>query len=304
VLLGPQGDYDEVAQALDDVGASGRVALVTAGWQENEAEDSALVDGVRRASVNLRLHGRAQEVAAADPEFAQAWSERQERLQHMQEFYRMRLDAADDAARAIAVRHVDDDLLREQVAMTVAQLQHLDSDHLARCRAVHAAFDARWTPWERAVVAEARAAIAEALDGCDAVVISGGHVVSLLNRMRLFGLVDLVGGRPIVAWSAGAMALTERVVLFHDFPPFGKNIAQVLDAGEGLCPGVVAMPDAATRVNTSEREGIARFAARMAPAHCVLLDTGARVDFDAGGLADVRASRLAVAGEVELEWNA
>ena len=46
----------------------------------------------------------------------------------------------------------------------------------------------------------------------------------------------------VVAWSAGAMALTERVVLFHDFVPHGVAQTEVYGAGIGVVPGVVAAP--------------------------------------------------------------
>ena len=61
--------------------------------------------------------------------------------------------------------------------------------------------------------------------------IAGGHVASLLNRLKLFDVLGLAAGKPIFAWSAGAMVLTDRIVLFHDYPPYGSDIAQVLDAG-------------------------------------------------------------------------
>jgi hypothetical protein len=46
-------------------------------------------------------------------------------------------------------------------------------------------------------------------------------VAVLVNRLRLFGLGDLVADKTVFAWSAGAMAVSERVVLFHDDPPQG-----------------------------------------------------------------------------------
>ena len=38
------------------------------------------------------------------------------------------------------------------------------------------------------------------------------------------------------------MVLTDRIMLFHDYPPYGSDIAQVLDAGFGLVPGYVVLP--------------------------------------------------------------
>ena len=82
----------------------------------------------------------------------------------------------------------------------------------------------------------------------DAIVIAGGHVAVLANRLRLFDIAALAGARPIVAWSAGAMALAERVVLYHDHPPQGAAPAELLDRGLGLVAGVLPLPDAARRL--------------------------------------------------------
>ncbi len=304
VLLGPQRQgYGEVAEALEGYGVRGRVALIAAGWQENEGEDEAVRQALgRREVVNLELHRRSEQVFAEDQELAAAYASRQKQLQRMQEFYRVRLDAIDDGDAAVSVRHVDAALLEEERQVTVRQLRHLDADHATRCSEVLEGFEARWRTWERASVAAHRRELQALIAGCEAVLLAGGHVVSLMNRLRLFGALAGVGERPVVAWSAGAMALTERIVLFHDAPPFGKNIAQVLGAGLGWCEGVVVMPDLEHRVRQDHREGISRFVQRMAPARCLGLDPGARLDFDGGALVRGRATRLVEAGLVERGW--
>ena len=101
--------------------------------------------------------------------------------------------------------------------------------------------------------------LADAVDGCEALVISGGHVASLFNRLALFDVLGLIGNKPVIGWSAGAMVLTERIVIFHDYPPYGSDIAQVLDAGFGIASGVVALPDPKRRVNYEARAGIQRY---------------------------------------------
>jgi hypothetical protein len=54
---------------------------------------------------------------------------------------------------------------------------------------------------------------------------------------------------PVFAWSAGAMAVTDRVVLFHDSPPAGPPATPRSSAhGLGLFPGVVALPHARRRL--------------------------------------------------------
>lgn len=313
ILLGPQEVEPNAAQALRQLGVhdhEGGIALVTAGWQERESEDDALVRALGVNAVNLRLHARSEKLFAEDPELTTAYKARQERLRHMQSFYRVRLESADDAAHAIGVRHVDADLIDEEWQVSVSVFRSLDHDHLTRCRAVHEAFDAKWDLANRASVARHREQLRTILAPAAALVIAGGHVGSLLNRLRLFDIIAMAraAGKPIVAWSAGAMVLTDRIVCFHDYPPYGKDIAQMLDGGFGLAPGLVVLPDPRRRVRLDDRAGIGRFAQRMAPAACMALDHGAYLSIDpddrAGAILDGNAYRLTPAGEVETRWRA
>jgi hypothetical protein len=302
ILLGPQNGEPDVGRVLGELGVSGRIALVTAGWQEREADDAALVAALGLPAVNLRLHARAEEVFAADAPLVAAYKARQEMLRHLQDFYRVRLDYIDDAARAISVRLVEPELLEQEWQVSVDLFRQLDRDHLERCVAIHAAFDQRWVLAEREVIARHRREVGALIHASDAVVIAGGHVASLLNRLKLFDVIGLAAGKPLVAWSAGAMVLTGRIVLFHDHPPFGKAIAQVLDAGFALAPGVVVLPDPERRIRMDDRLGIARFAQRMAPSTCVAMGKGDQVVFDGRRFARARAIKLATTGEVERGW--
>lgn len=313
VLLGPQSIGQQAGRVLAELGVTRPVALVTAGWQERESEDEVLAAALGVPSINLRLHARSEELfgeggrreESPDPALTAAYKARQERLRHMQVFYRMRLESADDVAHAIAVRHVDHELIEEEQQVSIDLFRQLDADHLSRCLDVHAAFEAAWRPDERPSIRRHRDELAAILAPAGALVIAGGHVGSLLNRLRLFEVIALARAArlPIVAWSAGAMVLTERIVCFHDYPPYGKDIAQVLDAGYGLAPGVVVLPDPQRRVRMDDRPGIGRFARRMAPATCLALDYGAELWFESGRLVRGRAYRLTPAGEAERDWS-
>jgi len=180
--------------------------------------------------------------------------------------------------------------------------RQIDRDHLERCKTIHAEFADRWRLGERAIIARHRSEIAAVLGAASALVIAGGHVASLLNRMKLFDVIGLAAGKPVVAWSAGAMVLTDRIVLFHDYPPYGKAIAQVLDAGFGLAPGLVVLPDPVRRIRMDDRLGIARFAQRMGPSTAVAMGQGAQVTFDGGRVLRASADRLDRTGEVERGW--
>ncbi len=303
VLLGPQGTAPDVGAALAELGIKGRVALVRAGYQEREADDAAHLAALGVPAVNLKLHARGVEVFAGDPEFTVAYRARQARLRHMQSFYRVRLDKTEDAARTISLRYVDPELLQQEEKVSVDQFRHLDHDHIERCNALRTAFADRWRAGQRAVIARHRDELRATLATTEALVIAGGHVASLLNRLALFDVIELAAGKPVIAWSAGAMVLTDRIVLFHDYPPYGSDIAQVLDAGFGLAPGIVVLPDPRRRINFGAHAGIQRFARRMAPATCVAMDPGARVVFDGGTLVRASAARLTTTGDVELGWD-
>ena len=102
----------------------------------------------------------------------------------------------------------------------------------------------------------------------------------LVNRMRLFGFGDLACAAPLIAWSAGAMAVSERIVLFHDSPPQGPGDPEILDWGLGLFGGVVALPHASRRLRLDDPLRVSVLSRRFAPSQCVPLDTGARLDWD------------------------
>jgi hypothetical protein len=296
ILLGPQRDYSDVRDALDALDVGGPVALVTAGWQENEREDGALTEAIGRPAVNLALHERSEDVFLRDPALGEGLSERQNHLKRLQQFYRVRLEFCDDAARAIAVRHVDAELLGEEADVSVATFRHHDQTHVARCLSVRSDFEHRLKPHERPAVVEHMRAIDAVLADAAALVIGGGQVASLINRLKLFRVIESAAHLPVVAWSAGAMSLTDRVVLFHDFRPNESTVSEVLEHGLARCPGVVVLPDASSRVDLDDHEGIGRFAMRFGPARCFTLDSGDRLTFEGGAMADVSARELTTAG--------
>jgi len=303
VLCGAQHADPSLPHVLRELGVTGSVALVTAGWQEREGEPGVVADpGV--PAVELALHARGEQVFANDAELAAAYKARQLRLKLMQDTYRVRLEYAAQAARAVAVRSVDPELVAEENVASLALIRQIDRDHLDRCRAVHAAFEAAWQPLTRAVLARHVRELRRAIEPTSAIVIAGGHVAVLLNRLRLFGIAELAGGRPIVAWSAGAMALTDRVVLFHDDPPHGQAISEVLDTGLGLAPGLVVLPEPRLRLNLTDAVRVSELAERYAPAVCVAVDHAAQIWIDGGrAVRAVSAQRLDPSGTVEPAWS-
>ena len=282
VLLGPQRLRPTVAAVVRNLGIEGRIAAVTAGWQEREGEDAELQDHLGGLTVNLALYQRAEEVFERDPELFSAHRERQNRLREMQGLYRLRLAHALAAVRELLDRTGDSDLLRQEQEEAFAAVRELDESHLRRIEAIHDRFDRQIAPRTRPAVERQRRSLAQTLESCGAVALAGGHVAVLLNRLRLFGLMELIGDRDLLAWSAGAMVLAERVVLFHDSPPQGPGNAQVLELGLGLGRELLPFPHARRRLRLDDRQRVTLLARRFAPHLCLTLDEGARVVIQQG----------------------
>ena len=298
-LLGPQRFEPTLRSVMDSLGMDGRIAAITAGWQERELEDQELRDHLDDRAVNLELYARAERVAQRDPELARAHRERQTRIQRLQGLYRERLGHGMAACAALARDAAPDDDSRAALDEAIEQVRALDAAHLARLREVHTEFETRWRPGTRAAVAEERAEIARLMDASTAVAIAGGHVAVLLNRLRQFGIAELLGGRAVFAWSAGAMAIAERVVLFHDMPMHGPGWPEVLEEGLGIVKGVVPLPHAKRRLKLDDAVRVSLLARRFAPAVCAALDDGASLVVRAEGWkAGPGASRLDAAGTV------
>jgi hypothetical protein len=291
LALGPQFRTPNLGAALDEAGLGGAVAAITAGWQEREGELEALESHLGRPVRDLRLYERAEAVFGQDAALHAAYRARQNELRHLQDLYRLRLDHAKAAARALQQAQDGSTPARQALRSAVAALRRLDSGHLRDLRAVHARFEQQWS-WERhPLLARQREEIEQIVAMAGVVCIAGGHVAVLLNRLKLFGLAPALRARPVVAWSAGAMALTERVVLFHDHPPQGAGNAELFEAGLGLLPGAVLLPHARTRLALHDPERVALLAARFAPARCYTLDHGDVLRWHRGRLATATGAR-------------
>lgn len=282
VFLGPQRFRPTVVATLDRLGIDGTVAAITAGWQEREQEVGELQDHIHRELINLRLYERAEEVFAADPELRDATHERQQRLRELQALYRRRLGHTLNAAREVMTLDGRDGFVREHRQAAIRAVRTLDRQHLTRVRRIHAEFEERVAPTRRPAVEAHRRQLADLVEHASAVAIAGGHVAVLLNRLRLFGFAELLSRRTVVAWSAGAMALTGRVVLFHDRPPQGAGDAEVLDAGLGRVDGIVALPHARQRLDLDDPVRVALMARRFSPDLPALLDVGSEFVCDTG----------------------
>lgn len=276
-LCGPQRLAPTIGAMVKDVGASGPVALITAGWRERETDDDELSAAVGLQTINLGLYGRWRTIAEADSAYFDLHRERQDLLRALQRVYRVRLRHLMNAVRAVSALTGDAALLEPEVRAAIDMIGALDRHHLDRVKQVHVEFENRVKPGSRPAIAKQRDEVSELLEGVDTVLVAGGHIAVLLNRLRLLGLRTHLEKRHVIAWSAGAMAMTSHVLLFHDFPPWGEGDAEVLDHGLGLASGIVALPHAHRRLALDDRSRVATMARRAAPSVCVTLADGAGV---------------------------
>lgn len=286
LLLGPQRFQttlgDELARTVQVPSSPSErapVAAITAGWQEREAEVEELEKVVDRPVFNLRLHARADVVFAQDPELLAQHRRKQDRLRRLQELYRVRLRSLAGLALRLSQWEDYDELVAEEYEQIVQSMRRLDAHHTQRVSELEQQFISESGVLQRAAVVRHRAVIEEKMADCTLVLIAGGHVASLLNRMRLFGVGDWLVTRDVVAWSGGAMILTERVVLFHDDPTLGRRTAEILGPGLGIAPSLVALPHARHRLRLDDRHRVGLLAQRFAPQPCVTLDGGARLEW-------------------------
>jgi hypothetical protein len=278
VLLGPQRrpTLDGVVRSL---GLPGPFATVTAGWREREPDVGELVSLLGGRAINLGLYRRGVDVAERDPEWAAAEREVRRVLAGMQEVYLLRLDYALRAVYAVQRRAgVDADAVAEAAfSEAVTAVRELDSAHLGRVNGVRGEFYARFPPHERAVIAGHREEVAAMLRDSSALVVAGGHVGVLADVLHLFNVAAFVGST-VIAWSAGAMALTDRIVLFHDRAPQGPGHPEVYGSGLSLLRDVVLLPHARARLLLDDGPRMTVLARRFGPARCVPLEAGNRID--------------------------
>jgi hypothetical protein len=283
-LLGPQRrpTVDTVAASLYP---EGPVATITAGWQERESDDAELGRLLGSRDVNLGLYRRWLDVTERDPLFAAGERRVAELLGELQDSYLLRLDHALQAVYAVQRRGGNGGLRADVLAEAIGAVRDLDAAHLRRAGAVRGEFYAGLPPHERPVIAEHRAEVAAVLDGAAAVAVAGGHVGVLADVLHLFNVAAALRS-PVIAWSAGAMALAERIVLFHDRSAHGPGHPEIHGSGLSVLPGVVPLPHARARLMLADAPRMSVFARRFAPARCVLLESGTRIDIDtdaAGG---------------------
>lgn len=291
-LLGPQFPKANVNAVCEAAATQGPVVSITAGWRDSEGDPELLSSLFEGPSQDLGLYQRTEEIFRTETALTAIHRERQIKLQDLQRLYQVRLNASMQAARKLMNETGQPDLLKLEQRAAITQVRALDRHHIRRIAAIHREFDERRAEILTTVALTQRNEVHQLLSGAGLVLIAGGHVAILLNRIRLFGLQDLLAQKTIVAWSAGAMVLGERIVLFHDNAPQGKRNAEVLDAGLGIIRRLIPLPHAKSRLDWSSRTRMALFSRRFAPAYCCTLDSGSVIRIDDSRISEARESSV------------
>ena len=269
-LLGPQPEFASLKKVIDRIELSGPVALITAGWETDEHQDHELKQAIGVPSVNLNLFARTEQLFAEDAELIETLRERQDQLRHLRETYNRRLTHLLKAARQIIRRKEKLIDLTAERESAIEMVRQLDQQYFDRTSKIVDHYEQQLQTSNRTLVASHRQQISEILEKSGAILISGGHVAIILNRLRIFGILESNTHLPLIAWSGGSMALAEKVVLFHDSPPQGAGNSEVLRAGMGLFTNVLPLPNAEHRLKLKDKARVELFARRFESFECVV----------------------------------
>lgn len=139
---------------------------------------------------------------------------------------------------------------------------------------LHARTGLRLDPEWRAV----RARLEERILGADAILLFGGSPNKLLAPFRLFDLQPalletLRRGATLVASSAGALVLCERMIVYDNYhgDPKARDF-RLLDRGLGLVGGLQILPHCMDRIQTDDPDNLAYLARRFSSRICAGLN--------------------------------
>ena len=94
-----------------------------------------------------------------------------------------------------------------------------------------------------------------------------------------------------------------RVVLFHESPPEGVGISEVLEQGLGLHSGILPLPNPKLRLKLDSTFRVGWMSRRHQPLQCVAFDQGDFVCFDGAKWFGAEGTcRLNVDGSVTTGW--
>jgi hypothetical protein len=263
--------------------------VLSAGWRTDETDDEPLRRHLGPDVAVLPIYTWFEVVMRELPELRADYRSRQDEFARLRKLHRVRLNAALESWTTLRdERGANDPLADESMVHALDDVRRIDQQLLDGASRIVASHERASQPWEKhPVVSRLKERAHQLLREARAIVITGGHVAVLLNRLQFFG-VDVVlrevheAGTPILAWSAGSMVLTERIVLFYDDPPDGQAYPELLDRGFGLVKNLVILPHAKQRLRLDDPRRVALMASRFAPAVCLGLDNGSALQFRRG----------------------
>ena len=272
ILLGPQPEYASLKTALVELQIPAPVALITAGWETEEGDDQDLKQAIGIETINLNLFARSEQLFSDDPELIDTLRIRQDELRHLRDAYQARLNHLLTAARQIIRRQDSLIDLNPEKESAIEMVRQLDRQYFVRTSQIIDHYEQKLQTANRTHVIEHRREIGEILNKVHAVLVAGGHVAINLNRLRIFGIMEMRTDLPMIAWSGGAMSLSDQIVFFHDSPPQGPGDAEVLRSGMSLFHDLLPLPDAKTRLNLDDQARVELFARRFSRFKCVIFD--------------------------------
>ncbi|MDC0716732.1 Type 1 glutamine amidotransferase-like domain-containing protein [Nannocystis bainbridge] len=120
----------------------------------------------------------------------------------------------------------------------------------------------------------------------NSIILFGGHLDLLLDALRFFRLRNVLAealrrGTQLVAMSAGAMVLCERVIIYDDFATKRRDF-QLYDRGLALVRDIQLFPHCTERIQTDDPDNLAYLARRFRHHACVGLNQRSFLLFELG----------------------
>ena len=284
VVLGPQPGRISLGPGLEALDLPpGPVAAITVGWRETEPvlrEVERELEGLGHKAAPLLIGERVGRAFARDTELSEAHRALQDGLLAEERLYGARLRQAVETAHEVARLPFGEKYRAPYAEEAWRAILEADRFHVERHAALWQEFREAVRLHERPALREEKEEVERLLAESAAVVLTGGHVAVIRNRLLLLGLRDALARLPILAWSAGAMVLTPRVVLFHDRLPGGSAHPEILGNGFSVLPGLALFPDAGMRLDLGDRQSLGELSGRVAPDRAVLLDPGDTLHWD------------------------
>ena len=131
-------------------------------------------------------------------------------------------------------------------------------------------FDPEWQ--------QQRATLQQRILESDTLFFLGGEPGELLNALRFFDLRGalqeaLRRGATMVAISAGALVLCERMIIYNEYSPDPtKREFRLFDRGMGVVGGVQILPHCMDRIHTDDPDNLAYLARRFSSHACIGLN--------------------------------